>query len=175
MNTEKINAKREITNLENELLQKEKIIENMINESQMNSNTFAKASEMNLVINVKRQYKDLKREYEKNIQSLEQAKKDIKNIRLNDLVTENKNLSNKIEKYKNMYYANEFQKNKMQKNVQDINVMKQALTKQDEMLHSYQENCQKMELEILNLNEDIDKLQTQKSKKDDIYNKLKKN
>ena len=67
MNTEKMNAKREITNLENELLQKEKIIENMINESQLNSNTFAKASEMNLVINVKRQYKDLKKEYEKNI------------------------------------------------------------------------------------------------------------
>ena len=56
MNTEKMNAKREITNLENELLQKEKIIENMINESQLNSNTFAKASEMNLVINVKRQF-----------------------------------------------------------------------------------------------------------------------
>ena len=174
MNTEKMNAKREITNLENELLQKEKIIENMINESQLNSNTFAKASEMNLVINVKRQYKDLKKEYEKNIQSLEQAKKDIKNIRLNDLVTENKNLSTKIEKYKNMYYTNESQKNKMQKNVQDTNAMKQALTKQDEMLHSYQENCQKMELEILNLNEDIDKLQTSKNKKDDIYNKLKK-
>ena len=174
MNTEKMNAKREITNLENELLQKEKIIENMINESQMNSNTFAKASEMNLVINVKRQYKDLKKEYEKNIQSLEQAKKDIKNIRLNDLVTENKNLSNKIEKFKNMYYANESQKNKMQKNIQDINAMKQALTKQDEMLLSFQENCQKMELEILNLNNEIDKLQTQKSKKDDVYNKLKK-
>ena len=149
MNTEKMNAKREITNLEN-------------------------ASEMNLVINVKRQYKDLKKEYEKNIQSLEQAKKDIKNIRLNDLVTENKNLSNKIEKFKNMYYANESQKNKMQKNIQDINAMKQALTKQDEMLLSFQENCQKMELEILNLNNEIDKLQTQKSKKDDVYNKLKK-
>ena len=174
MNTEKLNAKREITNLENELLQKEKIIENMINESQMNSNTFAKASEMNLVINVKRQYKDLKKEYEKNIQSLDQAKKDIKNIRLNDLVLENKNLSLQIEKYKNMYYANEDQKNKLQKNVQDVSAMKQALAKQDEMLLSFQENCQKMELEILNLNDDIDKLQTQKSKKDDIYNKLKK-
>ena len=174
MNTEKLNAKREITNLENELLQKEKIIENMINESQMNSNTFAKASEMNLVINVKRQYKDLKKEYEKNIQSLDQTKKDIKNIRLNDLVLENKNLSLQIEKYKNMYYANEDQKNKLQKNVQDVSAMKQALAKQDEMLLSFQENCQKMELEILNLNDDIDKLQTQKSKKDDIYNKLKK-
>ena len=174
MNTEKINAKREITNLENELLQKEKIIENMINESQMNSNTFAKASEMNLVINVKRQYKDLKKEYEKNIQSLDQAKKDIKNIRLNDLVLENKNLSAQIEKFKNMYYANEDQKNKLQKNIQDVNAMKQALAKQDEMLLSFQENCQKMELEILNLNEEIDKLQLQKNKKDDICNKLKK-
>ena len=83
-------------------------------------------------------------------------------------------MSNKIEKFKNMYYANESQKNKMQKNIQDINVMKQALTKQDEMLLSFQENCQKMELEILNLNDEIDKLQTQKSKKDDVYNKLKK-
>ena len=174
MNTEKLNAKRELTNLENELLQKEKIIENMINESQMNSNTFAKASEMNLVINVKRQYKDLKKEYEKNIQSLDQAKKDIKNIRLNDLVLENKNLSAQIEKFKNMYYANEDQKNKLQKNIQDVNAMKQALTKQDEMLLSFQENCQKMELEILNLNEEIDKLQLQKNKKDDICNKLKK-
>ena len=174
MNTEKINAKREITNLENELLQKEKIIENMINESQMNSNTFAKASELNLVINVKRQYKDLKKEYEKNIQSLDQAKKDIKNIRLNDLILENKNLSAQIEKFKNMYYANEDQKNKLQKNIQDISAMKLALAKQDEMLLSFQENCQKMELEILNINEDIDKLNIQKNKKDDIYNKLKK-
>ena len=174
MNTEKMNAKREITNLENELLQKEKIIENMINESQMNSNTFAKASEMNLVINVKRQYKDLKKEYEKNIQTLDQAKKDIKNIRLNDLILENKNLSAQIEKFKNMYYANEDKKNKLQKNSQDINAMKQALAKQDEMLISFQENCQKMEMEILNLNEEIDKLHVQKSKKDDIYNKLKK-
>ena len=174
MNNEKINTKREITNLENELLQKEKIIENMINESQMNSNTFAKASEMNLVINVKRQYKDLKKEYEKNVQFLEQAKQDIKNIRLGDLVSENKNLSAQIEKYKNLYYSNEEKKNKMQKNVQDINAMKQALSKQDEMLLSFQENCQKMELEILHLNEEIDILQNQKNKKDDIYNKLKK-
>ena len=52
MQTEQINIKREITNLENELSQREKIIENMINESQVNSNTFAKASEMGLVINV---------------------------------------------------------------------------------------------------------------------------
>ena len=94
LQTEKINTKREITNLENELLQKEKIIENMINESQMNSNAFARTSEMGIVINVKRQYKELKKEYEKNIQQLEQNKKDIKNVKINDLLIENKNLYN---------------------------------------------------------------------------------
>ena len=174
MQTEKMNTKREITNLENELLQKEKIIENMINESQMNSNAFAKASEMSLVINVKRQYKDLKKEYEKNIQLLDQTKKDIKNIRLNDLISENKNLSNQIEKYKNLYYHNEEQKQSIQKTVQDVEPMKEALSKQENMLITFQENCQKMEIEIFNLNDEIDKLQTQKEKKEDIYTKLKK-
>ena len=174
MQNEKMNTKREITNLENELLQREKIIENMITESQMNSNTFAKASEMNLVINVKRQYKELKKEYEKNIQLLEQTKKDIKNIKLNDLISENKSLSNQIEKFKNLYYQVEEQKQNIQINVQDFEPMKEALSKQDNMLISFQENCQKMELEILNLNDEIDKLQNQKDKKEDIYNKLKK-
>ena len=174
MQTDQINIKREINNLENELSQREKIIENMINESQMNSNTFAKASEMGLVINLKRQYKDLKKEYEKNVQVLEQAKKDIKNIRLNDLISENKNLSNQIEKFKNLYYSSEEQKQSIQKNVKDIEPMKEALSKQDNMLLSFQENCHKMEFEIFNLNEDIDKLQIIKNKKEDMYNKLKK-
>jgi hypothetical protein len=174
MQTEQINIKREITNLENELSQREKIIENMINESQIKSNTFAKASEMSLVINVKRQYKDLKKEYEKNIQLLEQAKQDIKNIRLNDLISENKNLSNQIEKFKNLYYSSEKQKKNIQKNVQDIHPMKEALSKQDDMLLSFQENCQKMEIEIFNLNDEIHKLQILKEKKEDMFNKLKK-
>ena len=174
MQTEQINIKREITNLENELSQRDKIIENMINESQLNSNTLAKASEMGQVIYVKRQYKDLKKEYEKNIELLEQAKKDIKNIRLNDLISENRNLSNQIEKFKNLYYSTEEQKQNIQKNIQDIEPMKEALSKQENMLFSFQENCQKMEIEILNLNDEIDKLQILKEKKEDIYNKLKK-
>ena len=99
MENEKINNKKEITNLENELKQREKFIENMLSESQSNSNTFAKASEMGLVINVKRQYKELKKEYEKNIQLLEQIKKDIKFTRINELLSENKTLTLQIEKF----------------------------------------------------------------------------
>ena len=174
LQTEKINTKREITNLENELLQKEKIIENMINESQMNSNAFARTSEMGIVINVKRQYKELKKEYEKNIQQLEQNKKDIKNIKINDLLTENKNLYNQIAKFKDLYYQSEEQKKNIQKNVQDVEPMKEALSKQDNMLITFQENCARMELEMLDLNDQIDRLQIQKEKKEDKYNKLKK-
>ena len=70
METEKINNKREITNLENEINQKDKIIENMINETQSNTNQSNKVSEMHLVLNVKRQYKELKKAYEKNQQEL---------------------------------------------------------------------------------------------------------
>jgi hypothetical protein len=173
LQTEKINTKREITNLENELLQKEKIIENMINESQMNSNAFARTSEMGIVINVKRQYKELKKEYEKNIQLLEQKKKDIKNIRINDLLSENKNLANQIEKLKNLYYENKQQKQNIQKNIKDIQPMKEALLKQNDMLITFQEHCQKMEIEILNLNEEIEKMKILKDKKEDIYNKFK--
>ena len=174
LQTEKINTKREITNLENELLQKEKIIENMINESQMNSNAFARTSEMGIVINVKRQYKELKKEYEKNIQQLEQNKRDIKNIKINDLLIDNKNLYNQIAKFKDLYYQSEEQKKNIQKNVQDVEPMKEALSKQDNMLITFQENCARMELEMLNLNDHIDRLQIQKEKKEDKYNKLKK-
>ena len=174
MENEKINHKREIANLENELMQREKFIENMMSESQSNSNTFAKASEMGLVINVKRQYKELKKEYEKNIQLLEQIKKDIKFTKINDLLSENKTLTSQIEKFKHLYDQSENQNINMQKNIQNVDVMKQALSKQDMMLSSFQENCQKMEIEIQILNEEIDKLENLKSKKEDTYNRLKK-
>lgn len=137
----------------------------MINESQMNSNAFARTSEMGIVINVKRQYKELKKEYEKNIQQLEQNKRDIKNIKINDLLIDNKNLYNQIAKFKDLYYQSEEQKKNIQKNVQDVEPMKEALSKQDNMLITFQENCARMELEMLNLNDHIDRLQIQKEKK----------
>ena len=79
LETEKMNHKREITNLENEIIKKDKIIETMINDTQSNINSDNnKASEMHLVLNVKRQYKELKKAYEKNQQELNSAKKNIK-------------------------------------------------------------------------------------------------
>ena len=103
METEKINNRREITNLENEINQKDKIIENMMNETQSNINQSNKVSEMHLVLNVKRQYKELKKAYEKNQQELVQTKKNTKYTKINELTTENKIYNEQIDKLKNLY------------------------------------------------------------------------
>ena len=62
----------------------------MINDNQSNLNTESnKASEMHLVLNVKRQYKELKKVYEKNQQELNATKKNVKYTKINELNTEN--------------------------------------------------------------------------------------
>ena len=81
----------------------------------------------------------------------------------------NKNLYNQIAKFKDLYYQSEKQKKNIQKNVHDVEPMKMALSKQDNMLMTFQENCARMELEMLNLNDQIDRLQIQKEKKEDKY------
>ena len=172
METEKLNHKREITNLENKLSQKDKIIENMINESQA-STTPSKASEMHLVINVKRQYKELKKDYEKNNQELSQTKKNIKYTKILELMTENRIFANQIDKLKNLLNLSKEQKQSLKKNINNFGVMKQALSNQDYIILGFQENCQKMEAEIQLLNTEIEKLKKQNNSKEEMITKIK--
>ena len=172
METEKLNHKREITNLENKLNQKDKIIENMINESQA-STTPSKASEMHLVINVKRQYKELKKDYEKNNQELCQTKKNIKYTKIQELLTENRIFAMQSDKLKNLLNLSKEQKNSLKKNINNFGVMKQALSNQDYIILGFQENCQKMESEIQLLNTEIEKLKKQNNSKEEMINKIK--
>ena len=173
METEKINNRREITNLENEINQKDKIIENMINETQSNTNQSNKVSEMHLVLNVKRQYKELKKAYEKNQQELIQAKKNTKITKINELTTENKIYNEQIDKLKNLYNHSREQKQSLKKNVNDFDVMKQALSQKDYIILNFQESCQKMESEIQLLNTEKEKLKNQNNKKEEMINKIK--
>ena len=173
MEAEKINNKRELTNLENEINQKDKIIENMINETQSNTNQSNKASEMHLVLNVKRQYKELKKAYEKNQQELIQTKKNTKLTKINELTTENKIYNEQIDKLKNLYNHNKEQKISLKKNVNDFDVMRQALSQKDYIILNFQENCQKMESEIQLLNTEKEKLKNQNVKKEEMINKIK--
>ena len=174
LETEKINNRREITNLENEITKKDKIIETMINDTQSNINSANnKASEMHLVLNVKRQYKELKKVYEKNQQELISAKKNIKYTKINELNTENKIFNEQVNKLKNIYEHSLEQKHSLKKNENEFDIMKQALSQKDYVILSFQENCQKMESEIQTLNSEKEKIKNQNIKKDDMITKLK--
>ena len=174
LETEKINNRREITNLENEITKKDKIIETMINDTQSNVNSANnKASEMHLVLNVKRQYKELKKVYEKNQQELISAKKNIKFTKINELNTENKIFNEQVNKLKNIYEHSLEQKHSLKKNENEFDIMKQALSQKDYVILSFQENCQKMESEIQTLNSEKEKIKNQNIKKDDMITKLK--
>ena len=164
MENEKINNKREITNLENEINQKDKIIENMMNETQLNTNQTNKISEMHLILNVKRQYKELRKAYEKNQQELIQAKKNPKITKINELTIENKIFNEQINKLKELYNHNLGQKQSLKKNVNNFNIMKETLSQKDYIILNFQESCQKMEAEIKLLNNEKDKLKNQNSK-----------
>ena len=174
LETEKMNHKREITNLEMEINKKDKIIETMINDTQSNLNTESnKASEMHLILNVKRQYKELKKVYEKNQQELNAAKKNIKYTKINELNTENQIYNEQVNKLKNIYEHSLEQKQSLQKNENEFDKMKQALSQKDYIILSFQENCQKMESQIQLLNSEKEKLKNQNTKKDDMITKLK--
>ena len=173
LENEKINHKREITNLENKKKKKDKIIETMINDTQSNINSDNnKASEMHLVLNVKRQYKELKKAYEKNQQELNSAKKNIKFTKINELNTENQIYNEQINKLKNLYEHSLEQKQSLQKNVNEFDIMKQALSQKDYIILNFQENCQKMESKIQELNSEKEKLKNQNITKDDMIKKI---
>ena len=174
LEAEKINHKREITNLEMEINKKDKIIETMINDTQSNlNNDNNKVSEMHLVLNVKRQYKELKKIYEKNQQELNATKKNVKFTKINELNTENQIYNEQINKLKNLYEHSLEQKQSLEKNENEFDIMKQALSQKDYIILSFQENCQKMESQIQALNNEKEKLKNQSNKKDEMIIKLK--
>ena len=145
----------------------------MMNETQSNINQSNKVSEMHLVLNVKRQYKELKKAYEKNQQELLQTKKNTKYTKINELTTENKIYNEQIDKLKNLYNHSKEQKQSLKKNVTDFDIMRQALSKKEYIILNFQENCQKMESEIQLLNAEKEKLKNQNVKKEEMINKIK--
>ena len=157
-----------------EINKKDKIIETMINDTQSNlNNDNNKVSEMHLVLNVKRQYKELKKIYEKNQQELNATKKNVKFTKINELNTENQIYNEQINKLKNLYEHSLEQKQSLEKNENEFDIMKQALSQKDYIILNFQENCQKMESEIQLLNAEKEKLKNQNNKKEEMINKIK--
>lgn len=165
-------SKKEIVSLESEISKKDRIIEDMMNESQIDA-SYSKASETHLVINLKKQYKELKRDNEKLQLEIETLKRNIKSTKINELQAENKILMDQAEKLKGLYDHSKEQNQSIESNYHTITIMKEALNKQDMVILNFQENYSKMQEEIKSLIIEREKLSKAKNEKMEMISKLK--
>ena len=156
--------RKTINTLENEINLKDKIIEEYIND---NNNTNDK-NNIILINNLKKKYKDLKKEIDNKKLDIQNLKSIIKNSKINDYINENKNIFEKICTLKNLY-NNKINENfhlqqNHEENNQEKNHIIEALSKQDYILLNFQENNKNLENEIKNLNNEILKLKNNYNK-----------
>ncbi len=161
LKTELSNTKKEIVQLEQEIDKKDKIIDevssvasnnlnmsyglnsinNITNTNQNNilSNINMKLIETKIVTGMKKQYKDLKKDYNKKIDEFEEIKRLLKTSKLNELAIENQTLIDELNKIKSFY------KISVKENQNKIQLIKE--------LESLQENFSKQQFMIISLQE----------------------
>ena len=164
--------RKTINSLENEINLKDKIIEEYFNDNFNNNNN---KNNIILINNLKKKYKDLKKEIENKKIEIQNLKKIIKNSKLNDFIIENQKIFEKIFTLKNLY-NNQINENfnlQQNENFNEKNHILEALSKQNFILQNFQENNKNLTNEINNLTNEILKLKNLKEKKTFIINKLK--
>ena len=164
--------RKTINSLENEINLKDKIIEEYFNDNFNNNNN---KNNIILINNLKKKYKDLKKEIENKKIEIQNLKKIIKNSKLNDFIIENQKIFEKIFTLKNLY-NNQINENfnlQQNENFNAKNHILEALSKQNFILQNFQENNKNLTNEINNLTNEILKLKNLKEKKTFIINKLK--
>lgn len=144
--------KKEITYLENELEKKDKMIDDIADTSNINQtvndNTnnisayTAKIIESKLMVNLKKQYRDVKKDLAKKVEEIEEMKKLLKSTKLNELSIENQTLSDELNKIKKFYKASQ------RDNSQVFRLQKE--------FHTLQENFSKQQFLIISLQEKIE-------------------
>lgn len=166
------NLKKEISLLKSELLKKEqevnkkdRILEEITNDSQNNmfmmpvdNKIVGKAKEATLINNMKKQYKELKKQFKEKCDELENVKKVLKISKINELNIENRTLLEELNKIKAFYLLSAQQNETNEKNFKDYS--------------NLQENLSKQHLIILTLNDNINKLQEDMRMKDEEFFKI---
>lgn len=161
-------VKKEITQLENEIDKKDKLIDEVavMNTNSMNfigSNTSQnmvagismKVIETKLVNGMKKQYKDLKKEYSKKNEEVEELKRFLKTTKLNELSIENQTLLEELNKIKNFYKISvKENQNKLQL-VKEMEILQENFSKQQFMIISLQEKSENDMREINTLRNEV--------------------
>ena len=138
-----------------------------------NNNNNSNNNNNHLINNIKKQYKELKKENEKLNNELISNKKNKKVSHINEINIENQIFLEQITKLQNLYNHTQTQNSYIQQNISDYSNLKEDLNKKDYLIVNFQENFKLLNNEINKLNNEIEKLTNQKNNKTEIVNKLK--
>lgn len=164
-------TKKEILQLDSEIDKKEKIIEELISDTQVNNQAaylnpgtgqknpqiLSKVNETKLVMNLKKQFKDLRRDYTKKCDEIDEMKKLIKFSKLNELSIENKTLFTELTKIKNFYEISLQQNHKNDMILKEYENLQENFSKQQFLIISLQESNGKQKEEMTKLSSENDK------------------
>jgi len=139
---------------EKELKQKEKIIDKYINN---NSNEVDKVDikekliESNLISAYKDQYFNLRTQYENVININEEMKKNIKETKFKEYLTENLTLKKQISKMKKLFQNNKKKNKIFNTRNKELNLLKQKFLEQHILINTFMKNTEILNTEIDNL------------------------
>jgi hypothetical protein len=180
--------KKENYILESELSKKDKMLEDMAIDTQtsminhienMNdlynqNKLLTRATETHLIINLKKQFKEVKRELTNKKEEFDNLKKTLKNTKVNELTTENKILFEENSKLKGLYESALKQMACYEDNMKDFNLLKDSFNKQEYIIMSLQENMKQFSDNVVTRDESLAKMTKSLTDKTNQINKLKK-
>lgn len=181
--------KKDISNLKSEnhkfsleLNKKDKIIEEILIDSQNNmfnnnplneSKVLTKAKETHLFIQTKKQFKELKNEYKAKCLELESVKKNLKLTKINEIAIELKVYMDELARIKSLYLVTSKQNEVNERKLKDFDELHHNYTKQQYVILTMQDKINKYENDFKAKNEEINSLKNLNLEKTNKVKKLK--
>jgi hypothetical protein len=178
---ELIKIKNENIKKDNEINQRENLINNTFEikeeeylkeETKIQNEISDKCLHSNLIYKLKKQYNDLKKEFDNKDNDVYLLKKNIKNSRLNELIVENSVILQELNKLKSLYNHQINENNNLNIKKKTVKEIETNISKQHFIIMNLQENLTKSNEENSNLKNENSSL---KSKYKRILNEHKEN
>lgn len=164
------NSQSKIIQYQKELIKKDKIIQDLVN----NSEEALKTNETQIIQKLKYKYKELQDIHEQQTNELNQLQKLQKTTDINELVLENKILHEQVNKFNQMYFDSKEKLLNYENLSGEISKLKETISKQDFIILNFKENFKNAQSDINDKDKEISELTRLAVEKQDIINLLNK-
>lgn len=168
-----VNSQNKIIQYQKELIKKDKIIQDLVNNSE-ETNNYLKTNETQIIQQLKYKYKELQDIHEQQTNELNQLQKLQKITNINELVLENKILHEQINKFNQMYIDSKEKLINYENFSVEISKLKETISKQDFIILNFKENFKTAQNDMNNKDKEISELTRLAVEKQDIINLLNK-